>query len=163
MRVYGLADRAHGVPFTADTRVAIASGAKGFTALTVMRLVEERCAHTSAPEVRELLGDDLPLIDDAVTIEQLLAHRSGIGDYLDEGDGRLDLDAHLLACPGARSWTSAESYLAVIDGFPQAFEPDDRHRLLPRRGLTCCAARERAARRRRSTSWSSVRSSTGPA
>ena len=33
---------------------------------------------------RSLLGDDLPLIDDRVTIEHLLGHRSGIGDYLDE-------------------------------------------------------------------------------
>ena len=33
---------------------------------------------------RSVLGDDLPLIDDTVTIEHLLAHRSGIGDYLDE-------------------------------------------------------------------------------
>jgi hypothetical protein len=29
-----------------------------------------------------VLGADLPLIDDKVTVEQLLAHRSGIGDYL---------------------------------------------------------------------------------
>ena len=35
---------------------------------------------------RSLLGDDLPLIDDEVTVEHLLAHRSGIGDYLDEDD-----------------------------------------------------------------------------
>ena len=33
---------------------------------------------------RSLLGDDLPLVADDVTVEQLLAHRSGIGDYLDE-------------------------------------------------------------------------------
>ena len=33
---------------------------------------------------RSVLGDDLPLIDGAVTVEHLLAHRSGIGDYLDE-------------------------------------------------------------------------------
>ena len=31
-----------------------------------------------------MLGEDLPLIDDDVTIEHLLSHRSGIGDYLDE-------------------------------------------------------------------------------
>ena len=37
---------------------------------------------------RSVLGDDLPLIDDDVTIEHLLAHRSGIGDYLDEDAGR---------------------------------------------------------------------------
>ena len=33
---------------------------------------------------RSLLGKDLPLIADDVTLEHLLTHRSGIGDYLDE-------------------------------------------------------------------------------
>ena len=33
---------------------------------------------------RSLLGSDLPLIDEQVTIEHLLSHRSGIGDHLDE-------------------------------------------------------------------------------
>jgi CubicO group peptidase (beta-lactamase class C family) len=35
---------------------------------------------------RSVLGNDLPLIDEAVTVEHLLAHRSGIGDYYDEDD-----------------------------------------------------------------------------
>jgi CubicO group peptidase (beta-lactamase class C family) len=122
VQAHGLADRAHGVPFTEDTRVAVASGAKGFTALTVMRLVEEGALTLGTP-ARELLRDDLPLIDDTVTVEQLLAHRSGIGDYLDEGSDEHDLDAHLMPVPVHRLDT-AESYLAVLDGFPQAFEPD---------------------------------------
>ena len=71
---------------------------------------------------RDLLGDDLPLIDDAVTVEHLLAHRSGIGDYLDESE-ELDLDAHLMPVP-VHQLDTAESYLAVLGGFPQAFEPD---------------------------------------
>ena len=120
-QVHGLADRAHGVPFTEDTRVGVASGAKGFTALTVMRLVEDGLL-TLETRARELLRDDLPLIDDRVNIEQLLAHRSGIGDYLDESQ-QLDLDAHLLAVP-VHQLDTAESYLAILDGFPQAFEPD---------------------------------------
>jgi hypothetical protein len=33
---------------------------------------------------RELLGADLPLVDDRVTVEHLLGHRSEIGDYLDQ-------------------------------------------------------------------------------
>jgi CubicO group peptidase (beta-lactamase class C family) len=120
VQLYGLADRAHRVPFTEDTRVGVASGAKGFTALTVMRLVEDRVLALDTP-ARELLGGDLPLIDDAVTIEHLLAHRSGIGDYLDEGGG-LDRDAHLLAVP-VHELDTAESYLAVLDGFAQSFGP----------------------------------------
>ncbi len=116
----GLADRAHGVPFTEHTRVAVASGAKGFTALTVMRLIEEDVLSLDT-RARVLLGDDLPLIDDAVTIEHLLAHRSGIGDYLDESTG-LDLDAYQLPVP-VHQLDEAESYLAVLGGHPQAFTP----------------------------------------
>jgi CubicO group peptidase (beta-lactamase class C family) len=121
LRAYGLADRAHRVPFTEETRVAVASGAKGFTALTVMRLVEDAVLSLGTP-ARELLHDDLPLIDDGVTIEHLLAHRSGIGDYLDEAGEGHDLDAYLVPVP-VQELSTAESYLAVLDGFPQAFEP----------------------------------------
>ena len=35
---------------------------------------------------RSVLGDDLALIDDRITVEQLLARRSGIGDYLHENE-----------------------------------------------------------------------------
>src|SRR4029077_19541711 len=80
---HGLADRAHGVAMTPGTRIAVASGGKCFTALTVMSLVEQGVLALDTT-ARSMLGTDLPLIDDAVTVEQLLAHRSGIGDYLDE-------------------------------------------------------------------------------
>ena len=40
-RAYGFAHRALEVPNTAATRFAIASGSKGFTALAVVRLVED--------------------------------------------------------------------------------------------------------------------------
>ena len=38
----GMADRAHGIAMTLDTRIGIASGVKGWTALAVMSLVERR-------------------------------------------------------------------------------------------------------------------------
>ena len=45
-----------------------------------------------------MLGADLPLIDDRVTVEHLLAHRSGIGDYLDE-DEDTDSNDYVLTVP----------------------------------------------------------------
>jgi CubicO group peptidase (beta-lactamase class C family) len=117
---YGLADRAHAVPMTPETSIGVASGAKTFTALAVLRLVEEGRLTLDTP-ARELLGADLPLIDDAVTVEQLLSHRSGIGDYLDE-DVVEDFSTFSLPVP-LRSLDSAESYLTVLDGFPQKFPP----------------------------------------
>ena len=84
-----MADRAHGVANTTATRFAMASGSKGFTALVAVSLIEDGTLSYDTT-ARSLLGTDLPLIDDAVTVEHLLAHRSGIGDYLDEDAGRRD-------------------------------------------------------------------------
>src|SRR5918994_2148656 len=122
-KAYGFADRRWEIPNTLDTRLAMASGVKGLTALAVMSLVEDGTLDLTTT-ARSVLGDDLPLIDDAVTVEQLLAHRSGIGDYFDEDlpgeitDYLLPVPVHMLA--------ETEDYLAVLDGFPTKFAPGER-------------------------------------
>ena len=120
---YGDAHRALRIPNTVDTRFGIASGLKSMTALMVMSLVEDRSLSRSTT-ARSLLGGDLPLIDDEVTIEQLLAHRSGIGDYLDE-DTEMDITDYLMPVP-VQQLVNAEDFLAVLDGFPQKFRPGER-------------------------------------
>ena len=85
-RAAGWAHRAYQVPMTVDTRLAIASGSKWFTALVALSLAADGTMPLATP-ARELLGADLPLVDDRVTVEHPLAHRSGIGDYLDESAG----------------------------------------------------------------------------
>lgn len=122
-RAEGFLHRAHGVPMRSDARIAIASGSKVFTALAVLRLVEQGSLRLDQC-VRELLGDDLPLIDDAVTIEQLLDHTSGIGDYLDE-ETLGDIDEFVLDVP-VHTLTTAEAFLPLLDGLPQAFPPGER-------------------------------------
>lgn len=123
VQAFGLADRAHDIANTIDTRFALASGAKGFTALTVMSLIESGTLDRSTT-ARSVLGGDLPLIDDAVTVEHLMAHRSGIGDYLDEdavdeiSDYVMPVSVHELAM--------TEQYLAVLDGHETVFRPDER-------------------------------------
>jgi CubicO group peptidase (beta-lactamase class C family) len=123
VRAYGLAHRALGLPNTVDTQFAIASGAKGFTALAVMSLVE-RGALRLTTRARSLLGADLPLVDDEVTIAHLLSHRSGIGDYLDEGVGGQVTDYVLAVSP--HTLAESEAFLPVIDGYPQVFAPGER-------------------------------------
>ena len=91
VKAYGLAHRGSGIPNEVDTRFGIASGTKGFTALTVMSLIEEDRLDLGTT-ARSVLGSDLPLIDDSVAVEHLLAHRSGIGDYYDEETVRDPLD-----------------------------------------------------------------------
>jgi CubicO group peptidase (beta-lactamase class C family) len=122
-RAYGLAHRAHRIPNAVDTRFAIASGAKGLTALVVVSLIEQGVLDLSTT-ARSLLRDDLPLIDDRVTVEQLLAHRSGIGDYLDEDD-EMDVKDYLLPVP-MQELADPEQYLAVLDGFPAKFPPGEQ-------------------------------------
>ena len=63
---------------------------------------------------RSLLGDDLPLIADDVTIEHLLAHRSGIGDYLDE-DAVDDITDYVMPVP-VHELATTEQFLPVLDG-----------------------------------------------
>jgi CubicO group peptidase (beta-lactamase class C family) len=119
---YGLANRASGVPNTIETRFGIASGTKGLTALSIMCLVGDGALDLSTP-VRSVLGPDLPLIGPDVTVEHLLAHRSGIGDYLDEAS--VAVDDYVLRVP-PHQLDSAESYLAVLDGHPMGFTPGER-------------------------------------
>lgn len=119
-RAYGLAHRGYGIRNTVDTRFAIASGCKGFTALTVVSLVEQGVLSLDT-KARDVLGEDLPLIDDGVTVGQLLAHRSGIGDYFDE-EILTDITQYVLPVP-VQCLRDTEQFLAVLDGYPQKFPP----------------------------------------
>src|SRR5436190_17699460 len=122
-KAYGLADRGHEIPNAIDTQFALASGSKGLTALTMVSLIEGGSLDLTTT-ARSVLGDDLPLIRDDVTIEHLLSHRSGIGDYLDEEaqhgitDYVMPVAVHELA--------TTEQYLAVLDGHATVFPPGER-------------------------------------
>jgi CubicO group peptidase (beta-lactamase class C family) len=71
---------------------------------------------------RSVLGGDLPLIDDRVTVEQLLSHRSGIGDYFDE-EVHSDTNDYAMPVP-VQQLETTEGFLSVLGGFPQKFEPN---------------------------------------
>jgi CubicO group peptidase (beta-lactamase class C family) len=120
---YGLAHRGYEIPNTVDTRFAIASGTKGLTALAVASLIEDGSLDLSTT-ARSVLGQDLPLIDDEVTIEHLLSHRSGIGDYLDE-DADHDIAAYLMPVP-VHELATTEQYLPVLAGRGTKFPPNER-------------------------------------
>ena len=122
LRAYGMANRSSGTPVRVESQFGIASGAKGLTALTVVSLIEAGELALTTP-ARSVLGRDLPLVGDAVTVEHLLAHRSGIGDYLDEEadyevtDYVLDVPVHELA--------TTEQYLRVLDSRSAKFAPNE--------------------------------------
>jgi CubicO group peptidase (beta-lactamase class C family) len=73
---------------------------------------------------RSVLGEDLPLIGDDVTLEQLLSHRSGIGDHVDEHAIEQVTD-YVLSVP-VHELATTEAFLAVLDGQPQVFPPGER-------------------------------------
>ena len=122
-RAYGWAHRGWGIPNAVDTRFGIASGTKALTALSIMSLVEDGRLDLGTT-ARSVLGDDLPLIDDEVTVEHLLAHRSGIGDYFDE-DAVESMTEYVMPIPVHRLATTPD-YLAVLGGHEQTFAPGER-------------------------------------
>jgi len=122
-KAYGLAHRGYEISNEVDTRFAIASGTKGLTALTIVSLIEEGLIELTTT-ARSLLGDDLPLIGDDVTVEHLLSHRSGIGDYLDE-DSDIDVHDYLMPVP-VYELATTEDYLVALAGHPPKFAPGER-------------------------------------
>jgi CubicO group peptidase (beta-lactamase class C family) len=120
---YGFADRRHRVRNTVETQFATASGTKTLTALMVMSLVESGTLDLDTT-ARSLLGDDLPLIADDVTVEHLLAHRSGIGDYFDE-ETVDDVNAYILQVP-VHQLVTTEDYLPALDGHPTVCPAGER-------------------------------------
>lgn len=120
---YGFAHRAYEIPNRVDTQFAIASGTKGLTAVAVGSLIADG-ALDHATTARAVLGRDLPLIGDDVTVEHLLSHRSGIGDYLDE-ESDLDVADYLMPVP-VHELATTEQYLAVLAGHETKFPPGER-------------------------------------
>ena len=118
-RGYGLARRDSGQPNAPETQFATASGLKGMTALAVMCLVEDGVLALDTT-ARSVLGDDLPLIADDVTVEHLLAHRSGIGDYLDEDDDGFEITDYIIPVP-VHTLLGPEDYLPILDGHSTKF------------------------------------------
>jgi len=77
---YGLADRAHETPFTADTLFDIASISKPFTAAAVLRLEMQDKVKAGDPLSR--FFPDVPPDKAGITLHQLLTHTSGLPESI---------------------------------------------------------------------------------
>jgi len=80
---YGYAHRGWKIPNTLDIRFGTASITKAFTAVSVLQLIEKGVLDFDT-KITELLNLKESKIPAKVTIEHLLTHTSGIGDYFDE-------------------------------------------------------------------------------
>ena len=80
-KAYGLADREHNVPNLPDTKFNLGSIGKTFTQIAIARLMAE--GKLTADDTLGKFLPDYPNADarHKVTVQMLLDHRSGIGDF----------------------------------------------------------------------------------
>ena len=111
--------RAYGRAEAVDQRFGIASMSKMFTAVAIAQLAQQRRLAFSDPIGRHL--PDYPRADVAgsVTIEQLLTHTSGLGDYLDDA-------AFQAARAAGRTFATPRDYFPYFASEPLAFAPGER-------------------------------------
>ena len=108
---YGHAHLGFRVPNSVDTLMNVASITKMFTAVAVLQLVEQGELSLDAT-VDHLLPEVSIGAGDRMTVDHLLSHRSGLGDYWNE------------RCKQRRSvLRTTDDYLALVEGDQPMFEP----------------------------------------
>jgi CubicO group peptidase (beta-lactamase class C family) len=113
---YGLADRAHGTPFTADTLFDIASISKPFTAAAVLRL--EMQGKLKVEDPLSKFFPEAPPDKAGIILHQLLTHTAGLPESLGPEYERLSrhqflqrlFTARLVHPPGGRFLYSNDGY-----------------------------------------------------
>jgi len=120
-RTYGYRDIANEIPNNPQTRFGIASGSKAFTAVAILKLIDQGRLSLNSTLGETLPDIDLGRIDPNITVEQLLTHTSGVGDYFDEEvmDDYAELWHDI---PNYRIRSSAD-YPPLLTDKPMAFEP----------------------------------------
>jgi len=121
---FGYADIAEKRLNNVNTRFAIASGTKFFTALGIGTLIDAGRLSLGTT-MKEIFGKDLSYVDAKATIAQLLCHTSGIYDYYDE---ELDIDCEnfFVDIPWFQLETPSD-YLSLFDGKQPKFFPGERY------------------------------------
>jgi len=115
-RYYGLADVDTGVPISMETRFNLASMNKMFTAVATLQLRDGGKLNLS-----DYVGEHLPaypdaVVRDSVTIEHLLTHTSGLGDYFNQKFEFRDPD----------STRTLQDYLELFAGDPLNARPGEK-------------------------------------
>lgn len=119
-RAAGFADRARGVPNALATQFAIASGTKALTALAVMSLVADGTLALDI-DLQSVWAGSAELVPSGTTVRQLLAHTSGMGDYLDENE-IADIEDYALAVAAPRL-AQPSDFLPLLRGRPAKHAP----------------------------------------
>lgn len=122
-RAYGFADKANARPNNLDTKFAVASGSKTFTAAAICRLVDSGKLGFDTL-LSECLPGMFPQFDPGVTVHHLLAHTSGIPDYFDEEE--MDDYEALWAEIPMYSIRKPADFLPQFQHLPMKFSPGER-------------------------------------
>ena len=106
-----------------DTKLAIASGTKIFTAMGIGVLIDDGKLSLDTT-IRDIFRQDVSYIDPRATIAQLLTHTSGIYDYYDE---ELDIDPENfhIDIPWDRLETPSD-YLPLFENRKPKYSPGER-------------------------------------
>lgn len=137
--VHGYADLKAHRPLTADSRFAIGSVSKAFTAIALMQLAQENRFDPHVPVSRYLPSFTLHSTFAPITGRDLLSHTSGLPDYLpDSASSRyatIELhDFEPAYAPGAHWWYSNTGY-QLLGYVLENVEHDRYTRIVQRRVL----------------------------
>jgi len=116
-RATGWADRRNGVPNRIDTRFNLGSIDKLFTQIAIAQL-EERGLLSRSDTLSKHLSDLPASVASRITIDQILHHRSGLGDFFGPEFERADKG----------QYRTLRNYLPLFKDHPLEFEPGTRSR-----------------------------------
>lgn len=116
-RAYGYADRERGIANAVDTKFNLGSINKLFTRIAVAQLAQRGKLALSDPLIKLLPDYPDREIARKITLAQLAAHRSGLGDIFTDRFESL-----------RPSLTTIAAYLPLFVGVPLEFEPGTRER-----------------------------------
>ncbi|MGD9143303.1 MAG: serine hydrolase domain-containing protein, partial [Dehalococcoidia bacterium] len=122
-KAYGYADIANKRKNKVNTKFAIASGTKFFTALSIGRLIDEGKL-TPDTTVHEVFRKDFSYIDSQATISQIMTHTSGIYDYYDE-ELITDSENFTVEIPWSQLETPTD-YLPLFNDKKAKYSPGER-------------------------------------
>ena len=116
-RAAGLADRGRSIPVRLDTKFNLGSINKAFTAVAIGQLLEQGKLKLD-DTIGNLLPDNPVTAARGVTIDQLVRHRSGLGDFF--GPGYEAMDKSKLRTP--------KDFVPLFADRPLEFAPGTRER-----------------------------------
>lgn len=118
----GYLDRPNELKINVNTRFAIASGTKIFTALGIMKLVEEGKLLLDEKAFK-FIPKQFSKYNDDITIRHLLTHTSGLPDYYDEDELKEGVEAKL-TIPNYELEKPSD-YLEVLPNKEMKFQPGE--------------------------------------